>query len=170
MTVRLIEVTQHGDDVIINDTAAPASVIANADAPPTPILANNHSIGPPLGGAVVHHLTDNTNRPVTSATPVSWIVTELSPQFQTPAHATQTHDYGIVLHGDVDLLLETATVTLKTGDAIAIASATHAWRAGKHGATIATVVCPLPAALRPTTSTDTPLRDGGSSGVVGLTR
>ncbi|QLL07486.1 hypothetical protein [Mycobacterium vicinigordonae] len=143
--MRLVKITQHGADLTINDTTAPAAVIPNSDTPPIPIHPNN-PIDPPPGGAIIHHLTtphDDQRNPADAPPPISWLVTELSPHFQTPTHTTHTHDYGIVLHGEVDLLLETKTITLHIGDAITITNAPHAWRTSKQGATIATVVYPL---------------------------
>lgn len=56
-------------------------------------------------------------------------VTELGPAFKTPMHRTSSTDYGIVLSGELELLLDGGdAVTLFPGDALVQRGTRHAWR------------------------------------------
>jgi quercetin dioxygenase-like cupin family protein len=69
----------------------------------------------------------------------SWILTELAPGASAPMHDTQTIDYGLIVRGEVQLGLETGSVTLRAGDAVFVDGVLHSWAAGPDGCTIATV-------------------------------
>jgi quercetin dioxygenase-like cupin family protein len=72
-----------------------------------------------------------------------WIITTMAPGAGAPMHATPTVDYGLVIAGDIELGLETGSVTLAAGDAVVMNAVQHSWLAGPHGCTIATVLVGL---------------------------
>ena len=56
-------------------------------------------------------------------------------------HRTETLDYAIVLAGEVDMVLDKSTVTLRTGDVVIQRGTNHAWvNRGKDPARIAFVL------------------------------
>ena len=46
---------------------------------------------------------------------------------QSPVHRTESIDYGIVLEGEIVLVLEESEVTLRTGDTVVQRGTSHAW-------------------------------------------
>lgn len=48
-------------------------------------------------------------------------------------HWTKTTDFDLVLAGQMELILESTSVTLEAGDAAVIAGVQHSWRAGPDG-------------------------------------
>jgi quercetin dioxygenase-like cupin family protein len=55
-------------------------------------------------------------------------ITDLGPGLQSPMHRTKSVDYGIVLEGEIDLLLDSGeTVNLKAGDVVVQRGTIHAW-------------------------------------------
>ena len=69
-----------------------------------------------------------------------WIVAEYGPNFASPLHHTDTIDYGLVISGEIDLLLESDDVRLRTGDTYVLPGVAHGWRAGAIGCTLAVVL------------------------------
>ncbi|WP_216893226.1 cupin domain-containing protein [Nocardia alni] len=57
---------------------------------------------------------------------------------QSPVHRTASIDYGIVLSGEITLILDESEVTLRTGDIVVQRGTNHAW--ANRGADIARVV------------------------------
>ena len=58
---------------------------------------------------------------------------------------TNTLDYDTVLEGSCELLLETGSVTLETGDMVMIPGTVHGWRAGPDGVVLQVVLIGLDA-------------------------
>jgi quercetin dioxygenase-like cupin family protein len=56
---------------------------------------------------------------------------------QSPVHRTQSIDYGIVLEGEITLLLDDSEVTLQAGDVVVQRGTDHAW--ANRGSTTAKV-------------------------------
>jgi quercetin dioxygenase-like cupin family protein len=56
---------------------------------------------------------------------------------QSPVHRTQSIDYGIVLEGEITLVLDDSEVTLKAGDVVVQRGTDHAW--ANRGSTTAKV-------------------------------
>ena len=57
---------------------------------------------------------------------------------QSPVHRTATIDYGIVLEGEITLVLDDSEVTLRAGDVVVQRGTDHAW--ANRGETTARVV------------------------------
>jgi mannose-6-phosphate isomerase-like protein (cupin superfamily) len=57
---------------------------------------------------------------------------------QSPVHRTATIDYGIVLSGEITLVLDDSEVTLRAGDVVVQRGTDHAW--ANRGAEVARVV------------------------------
>ena len=57
---------------------------------------------------------------------------------QSPVHRTASVDYGIVLEGEITLVLDDSEVTLGTGDIVVQRGTDHAW--ANRGETVARVV------------------------------
>ncbi|CUR59408.1 conserved hypothetical protein [metagenome] len=57
---------------------------------------------------------------------------------QSPVHRTATIDYGIVLEGQITLILDDSEVTLHAGDIVVQRGTDHAW--ANRGDSVATVV------------------------------
>ena len=63
-------------------------------------------------------------------------VTELEPGARSPMHRTETIDYGIVLSGELVLVLDDgAEVTVRAGDIVVQRGTDHAW-ANRSGETV----------------------------------
>jgi quercetin dioxygenase-like cupin family protein len=54
-------------------------------------------------------------------------INELPPGVVSPMHRTQTVDYGIVLDGEVVLVLEDSETVLRAGDVVVQQGTTHRW-------------------------------------------
>lgn len=73
-----------------------------------------------------------------------WLITQMGPGAGAPMHSTHTVDYGLVVAGDIELLLENGAVQLHPGDAVVMNAVQHSWLAGPSGCVIATVMVGLP--------------------------
>lgn len=71
-------------------------------------------------------------------------INEFAPGFldegglQSPVHRTESVDYGIVLEGEITLVLDDSEVTLRAGDVVVQRGTDHAW--ANRGTTTAKVV------------------------------
>jgi len=71
-------------------------------------------------------------------------INEFAPGFlspaglQSPVHRTASIDYGIVLDGEITLVLDDSEVTLRAGDVVVQRGTDHAW--ANRGTTVARVV------------------------------
>ena len=68
-----------------------------------------------------------------------------SPKARPPRHPamhrTRTIDYGIILSGEIDMLLDDSEIHLKTGDVVIQQATNHAWiNRGKEGCRVAFVL------------------------------
>ncbi|MFT3863219.1 MAG: cupin domain-containing protein [Solirubrobacterales bacterium] len=95
---------------IWNTPAVPAKIGAH-ERMPSPAAAGR--IGPPPDGTLIR-------------------INEFAPGhvrdgLQSPIHRTETIDYGIVLAGEIVLLLDDSEVTLRTGDVVVQRGTDHAW-------------------------------------------
>ena len=61
-------------------------------------------------------------------------INELPPGACSPMHRTQTVDYGIVLDGEVVLVLDDSETVLRTGDVVVQRGTSHRWE-NRSGAT-----------------------------------
>ncbi|HET8987932.1 MAG TPA: cupin domain-containing protein [Humibacillus sp.] len=81
---------------------------------------------------------------------------------QSPVHRTASVDYGIVLEGEITLVLDDSEVTLQAGDIVVQRGTDHAW--ANRGATTAKVVFVLvDGAFDPTLAATLP---GGLEGLM----
>jgi quercetin dioxygenase-like cupin family protein len=65
-----------------------------------------------------------------------WRLVMMGAGWQAPMHHTSTVDYDVVLSGELELLLEEGTVTLRAGDTVVLPGVAHGWRAGPDGASM----------------------------------
>lgn len=79
------------------------------------------------------------SQPATGDGEISWSITSVGPNSYIPLHATSSVDHCLVLSGTVAIESETGEAWLRTGHAVTIMAASHAWRAGQNGCTIATL-------------------------------
>jgi mannose-6-phosphate isomerase-like protein (cupin superfamily) len=92
-------------------TGAPAPINAVEDVDPT---ERELAVPPPERGTKIR-------------------INEFAPGFlneaglQSPVHRTESIDYGIVLEGEITLLLDDSEVTLRTGDVVVQRGTDHAW-------------------------------------------
>jgi mannose-6-phosphate isomerase-like protein (cupin superfamily) len=96
---------------IWNTTGAPAPINALEDVDPT---ERELAVPPPERGTKIR-------------------INEFAPGFlneaglQSPVHRTESIDYGIVLEGEITLLLDDSEVTLRAGDVVVQRGTDHAW-------------------------------------------
>jgi quercetin dioxygenase-like cupin family protein len=96
---------------IWNTTGAPASVTAREQVEPT---ERDLTVPPPKHGTKIR-------------------INEFQPGFlderglQSPVHRTESIDYGIVLEGEITLVLDESEVTLSAGDVVVQRGTDHAW-------------------------------------------
>jgi quercetin dioxygenase-like cupin family protein len=122
-------------------------VVTGHDAHGTSVFASDGPVsGTPIvpGGTLFYQLwsTDATPAPVGAATsepaagPVAvappghgtrLIVNEMPPGAGSPTHRTQTVDYGIVLDGEVVLVLDGSETVLRAGDVVVQRGTSHRW-------------------------------------------
>jgi quercetin dioxygenase-like cupin family protein len=125
VTVRRV-VTGHdadGKSIIASDGPAPQfherpifAEVWNAAGAPTRITAveehepNQRSLqlGPPVNGSIIR-------------------VVEMPPHHRSAMHRTRTVDYGIVLAGEVYVVLEDSETRLQPGDIVIQRGTNHAW-------------------------------------------
>jgi quercetin dioxygenase-like cupin family protein len=92
---------------IWNTAGAPAAITADEDEPTTGDLA----VPPPSRGTRIR-------------------INEFEPGhsgLQSPVHRTASIDYGIVLAGEITLVLDDSEVTLRAGDVVVQRGTDHAW-------------------------------------------
>ena len=96
---------------IWNTTGSPDSVTAREDPDPT---ERDLTVPPPPRGTKIR-------------------INEFRPGFlderglQSPVHRTESIDYGIVLEGEITLVLDDSEVTLYAGDVVVQRGTDHAW-------------------------------------------
>lgn len=85
--------------------ATPAPLTFSEDSEPT---AGSNELAPGPGGTVIR-------------------ITEMAPGAVSPVHRTETVDYGIVLEGEIVLVLDDSEVALRGGDIVVQRGTDHAW-------------------------------------------
>ena len=153
-------VDPQGSSTVLSDGSPPTAFHATPTSPPAKVtrIPDEGSVSP--GEAIVHQLwrTDPETAPggsdptVVMDTPefetpsgaTSWIVTEMGPGLEVPKHSTATIDYGFVVRGDVQMGLDTGTITLRAGECVLVDGVTHSWTAGPDGCVIVTVQLGIP--------------------------
>jgi quercetin dioxygenase-like cupin family protein len=97
------------------------------DAAPAPIDRDPTGTGPvdPAAGPL-------SVPPAPNGTKIR--INELPPGAGSPMHRTQTVDYGIVLDGEIVLVLEDSETVLRTGDVVVQRGTSHRWE-NRSGAT-----------------------------------
>ena len=89
--------------------AAPAVIDTDpTDTGPTDTAAGSLSVSPAPNGTKIR-------------------INELPPGAGSPMHRTQTVDYGIVLDGEVVLVLEDSETVLRAGDVVVQRGTSHRW-------------------------------------------
>jgi quercetin dioxygenase-like cupin family protein len=63
----------------------------------------------------------------------------LPPGFEFSMHRSDTLDYGVVIAGEVFLIVETGEIELTAGDCYVMPGLLHRWRAGPRGTTLCVV-------------------------------
>ena len=70
-----------------------------------------------------------------------WLVVHFPPESGVPANAThvpslhwtRSTDLDFIISGQMDLILETMSVTLEPGDSVVLPGVMHSWKAGPEG-------------------------------------
>ena len=94
--------------------------IWGTDATPAPIAPD------PIGTATPDPTLDAlTVPPAPNGTKIR--INELPPGVASPVHRTQTVDYGIVLSGEVTLVLDDSETALRAGDVVVQLGTSHRW-------------------------------------------
>ncbi len=116
---------QHGRSVFVTDEPTPTLKrvgngaffeLWNTTATPAPISASEHReptdreivIPPPANGTLIR-------------------MTTFPPGRRSPMHRTETIDYGIVLDGEIYLVLDDTETLLQAGDVVIQRGTDHAW-------------------------------------------
>jgi quercetin dioxygenase-like cupin family protein len=119
-----------------HDAAGRSVVVSDGPAPKSHALPgvavfhevwNTGEMPAPVGPAEPREPTD---RPlVTPPDPNGTIIrfVDLMPHSASPMHRTESIDYGIVLAGEVQLVLDDSEVHLKPGDVVVQRGTDHAW-------------------------------------------
>jgi hypothetical protein len=69
-----------------------------------------------------------------------WMVFTHGPNSVSGLHWTETTDCVAILSGEIDLVLDRATVRLGAGDVAVICGVNHGWNTGSAGCTVSTVM------------------------------
>jgi quercetin dioxygenase-like cupin family protein len=114
--------------------------IWSTDAVPAPIDVDPVTLGPVGAGPADPAASDPTLADPTLADPTLGALTvppapggtkirinEFPPGVVSPVHRTQSVDYGIVLSGEVVLVLDDAETVLRTGDVVVQRGTNHRW-------------------------------------------
>ena len=99
--------------------------IWSTDAMPAPIDMDPVSTGPTDAGSPDPTLGALTVPPAPSGTKIR--INEFPPGVVSPVHRTQSVDYGIVLSGQVVLVLDDAETVLRAGDVVVQRGTSHRW-------------------------------------------
>jgi hypothetical protein len=75
---------------------------------------------------------------------VRWAVTRWGPGYESKMHFTESIDLDCLIEGDLELVLEDASIHLEPGDVVIVPGLKHFWRT-KNGATMLyTMISPFP--------------------------
>lgn len=124
---------------VTDETPAKLSVTDNAD--------REIGITPPIGGSILRVLEIPPAEELSDAETGELIESMLREQSENPQpgihraptahaigmHRTESVDYGLVLEGEIDLILDDSETHLKAGDIVVMQGTYHAWanRSGK---------------------------------------
>ncbi|ORW93943.1 hypothetical protein AWB92_12465 [Mycobacterium sp. IEC1808] len=149
MTARVVVVgiAGNGRSAILTDKRLQPEAISFTDAATRAALEWKSAEQPPREAAVLfwqlwplsEAAAPEDSPPATGDGEISWSITSIGPHSYIPMHATCSVDHCLVLSGTVALESETGEAWLRTGHAVTIVAASHAWRAGQNGCTIATL-------------------------------
>ena len=90
-------------------------------------LWNTRAMPAPIGGAEPREPTD---RPLVTPPDANGTIvrfTDIHAGERSPMHRTESIDYGIVLEGEIHLVLDDSEVKLETGDVVVQRGTDHAW-------------------------------------------
>ncbi|MGH3246250.1 MAG: cupin domain-containing protein [Trebonia sp.] len=99
--------------------------IWGTDAMPAPIGTGSIGAGPGDAGAPDPALGALSVPPAPNGTKIR--INEFPPGVVSPVHRTQSVDYGIVLSGEVVLVLDDAEKVLRAGDVVVQRGTSHRW-------------------------------------------
>lgn len=111
-------VISDGPPPVVHDTPGGDALFVEVwrtDAMPAPIVAVESD---PTGGPV-------EVPPAPNGTLVRLV--EIQPRSRSPMHRTETVDYGVVLEGELYLVLDDSEVRLDPGDVVVQRGTNHAW-------------------------------------------
>jgi quercetin dioxygenase-like cupin family protein len=99
------------------------------DAAPAPINAGPVNAGPGGAGPGGAAAPDPAGGPRVAPAPngTTLRINEMPPGASSPMHRTQTVDYGIVLDGEVVLVLDDSETVLRAGDVVVQRGTSHRW-------------------------------------------
>jgi quercetin dioxygenase-like cupin family protein len=99
---------EHGQSCIVLDDAPPAAVLQENESP-----------------RIVTEVWASKGNSAPQATEIR--IVEMPPQTRREMHRTDTIDYGIVLAGEIHLILERVETLLQCGDVVIQRGTNHAW-------------------------------------------
>ncbi len=114
--------------------SSPADVIQNSDPTLQPV-----PLSPPATGSVlrmvdfppestyIHHLTDELRTQAWAAMQANEFADPAQKPVHPLMHRTPTLDYGIILEGEIYLILDDSEHLMKTGDVVIQRATNHAW-------------------------------------------
>jgi quercetin dioxygenase-like cupin family protein len=100
------------------------------DAAPAPINAGPANAGPGgagPGGAAAPDPAGGPPRVAPAPNGTALRINEMPPGASSPMHRTRTVDYGIVLDGEVVLVLDDSETVLRAGDVVVQRGTSHRW-------------------------------------------
>ncbi|HEY1668445.1 MAG TPA: cupin domain-containing protein [Trebonia sp.] len=100
------------------------------DAAPAPINAGPANAGPGgagPGGAAAPDPAGGPPRVAPAPNGTTLRINEMPPGASSPMHRTRTVDYGIVLDGEVMLVLDDSETVLRAGDVVVQRGTSHRW-------------------------------------------
>jgi quercetin dioxygenase-like cupin family protein len=100
------------------------------DAAPAPINAGPANAGPGgagPGGAAAPDPAGGPPRVAPAPNGATLRINEMPPGASSPMHRTRTVDYGIVLDGEVVLVLDDSETVLRAGDVVVQRGTSHRW-------------------------------------------
>src|SRR6478672_3191033 len=92
------------------------------------LMWSSHEI--PADIAIGEGIEDLGNRKLGTAPPANgtrFTINDIPPGRPGVMHRTETLDYAIVLAGEIDMVMDDSTVTLKTGDVVIQRGTNHSW-------------------------------------------
>ena len=116
----------HGGSCVISDREIEFSGAARDGAEAELFLSEEHPSAPAPPGSSNKVEVDLGRR-------TSWVAYRWGPNGETPMHYTDTIDVGVVLYGNIEIVLGDGAHQLEAGDCIVVTGIDHAWNAGPDG-------------------------------------